>query len=205
MRMQRARKSRGALREGVHYDHAAAVRKRTEVVAAVHQILSKHFDLTSDATAESLVDHFIIVSPPEASSNPEPKPGHVELNLTKLVTAVRDGTLTLPNAIVPWTTLLGALAVWEILWLTNPQLDATEVDATVLWTLWITRDSRDMVSKNSIVTAVNAETTTRNRPALTPAQIESALLKLRRLKCIETARSAVNSFWLRGCVQMQYS
>lgn len=203
--MQRARKSRGALREGVQYDHAAAVRKRTEVVAAVRQILSKHLDLGTDDAAESLVNHFIIIAPPEDASNPEPKPGHVELNLTKLVTAVRDGVLTFPDATVPWTMLLGALTVWEILWLTNPEREATEIEASILWTLWTTRDSRDMVSKSSIVTAVNAELSARNRPALTPAQIEGALVELRKLKCIETARSAVNSFWLRGCVQMQYS
>jgi hypothetical protein len=202
--MQRARKSRGALREGVQYDEDAAARKRTEVIVAVQQILSKHFDHATAATAESLVDHFVIITPPEAASNPDPRPGHVELNLTKLVTAVRDGTLPLTGATVPWTVLLRAQAVWEILWLTNPQCDTSETDAAVLWILWKTRDSRDMVSKSAIAGAVNTELTTQGQPSLTSAQIESILQKLRRLKYIETARSAVNSFWLRGCVQMQY-
>jgi hypothetical protein len=54
------------------------------------------------------------------------------------------------------------------------------------------------------VAVVNAELGMHGRPLLSPLQIESALTRLRHLKCIETARSAFNSFWLRECVQLQY-
>jgi len=202
--MQRARKSRGALREGVRYDEAAALHKRAEIVAAVRDILSRDLQVTDDATADALVTHLVVITPPEDPIEPNPRPGIVELNLGKLVAALRDGTLMFPGSTVPWGMLLGGLAVWEDQWLAMP-FHATETDAAVLWALWKTRDSRDMVSKSAVVTAVNGELSNHGRPALSPAQIESTLVRLRHLKCIETARSAVNSFWLRECVQMQYS
>jgi hypothetical protein len=191
MRVQRARKSRGALREGVQYDEAAAERKRSELAAAVHQILSKRLAITDESTAQALVNHFIVITPPEAA--PETAPGHVELNFARLVGAIVEQKLTFAGASAPWTMLFGGLVVWEHLWLDHP-LDAGEVEASVLWSLWKTRD-----------TAVNGELALHRRSALTPAQIEQALVKLRHLKTIETARSAVNSFWLRECVQFQYS
>ena len=202
MRVQRARKSRGALREGVQYDEAAAERKRSELAAAVHQILSKRLAITDESTAQALVNHFIVITPPEAA--PETAPGHVELNFARLVGAIVEQKLTFAGATAPWTMLFGGLVVWEHLWLDHP-LDAGEVEASVLWSLWKTRDSRDMVGKSTVVTAVNGELALHRRSALTPAQIEQALVKLRHLKTIETARSAVNSFWLRECVQFQYS
>jgi hypothetical protein len=167
----------------------------------VHRVLSTRLAIDDEASAEALVNHFLLITPPEVA--PAVAPGHVELNLKTLVTATQQGTITFPGAAVPWTMLLGALLVWEQLWLTEP-LDPTEIDAAVLWALWKTRDSRDMVGKSTIVTAVNTELTARGQTPMTPAQIEVALTKLRHLKCIETARSAVNSFWLRECVQLQY-
>jgi hypothetical protein len=208
MRMQRARKSRGALREGVQYDEAAAELKRIEIVAEVQRALAQQLALDDAETARGLVDHFVTITPPEVPQ-PASRLGTVELNLARLVSAVRDGTLTFTGATVPWTMMLGGLAVWKALWLNAPpalptEIEITDADAAVLWSLWKTRDARDMVSKSAIVTAVNGELSNQGRPALTPTQIDTALLKLRRLKCIETARSAVNSFWLRECVQMQF-
>jgi hypothetical protein len=206
MRMQRARKSRGALREGVHYDEAAAARERAEIVARVRQILSSSLDLPSITDAAALVDHFVIVTPPEAAGIEitDAKPGTIELNLGRLVNAVIDHALTFTGATLPWTMLHGALAVWERLWLGQAEVTASETDAAVLWALWTTRDGRDMVSKSTITTAVHGLLTKHGRPTLTPVQIDAALLKLRRLKCIETARSAANSFWLREVAQMRY-
>lgn len=202
MKVQRARKSRGALREGVQYDDAAAERKRSELAAAVHQILTKRLAITDEVTAQALVNHFILITPPEAA--PETAPGHVELNLARLVSSINEGKLAFLGATAPWTMMFGGLVVWEQLWLDHP-LDAGEVEATVLWSLWKTRDQRDMVGKSTVITAVNTELMLHRRSALSPSQIEHALVKLRHLKCIETARSAVNSFWLRECVQFQYS
>lgn len=206
MRMQRARKSRGALREGVHYDEAAAARKRSEIVASVQQILSSSFELPSITDADALVDHFVIVTPPEVPGLEiaDARPGTVELNLGTLVDAVIDHALTFTGATVPWTMMHGALAVWERLWLGQQEVTATETDAAVLWALWTTRDGRDMVGKSTIASAVHGVLTTHGRPTFTQVQIDAALLKLRRLKCIETARSAVNSFWLREVAQMRY-
>jgi hypothetical protein len=203
MRVTRARKAHSAPREGVQYDEAAATRKRTELTTTVRQVLSQRLAISDDATVQALVNHFVIVTPPTAG--PEAAaPGHVELNLTRLFTAVKSGQLTFAGTTAPWTTLLGGLVVWEHLWLDRP-LDVGEVDAMVLWTLWETRDDRDMVGKSTIVAAVNDELMRHRQSALSPGQIDHALVKLRHLKCIETARSAINSFWLRELVQFQFS
>jgi hypothetical protein len=201
MRVQRARKSRGTLKQGVLYDEAAAIRKRAELAGVVHHLLSARLALPDPASAQALVDHFFLVIPPEAA--PGTLPGHVELNWKTLITAVQRRTLAFPDAPVPWTMVFGGLVVWEHLWLTT-RIDPTEIDAAVLWSLWTVRDQRDMVSKEAIVTAVHAEVEAHGGPRLPPVQIDGALTKLRHLKCIETARSAFNSFWLRACVQLQY-
>jgi hypothetical protein len=174
------------------------------MVEVVQQVLSKGLELPGITDADGLVTHFIIITPPEEPSTFDARPGTVELNLGKLVAAVIERQLIFTGATVPWTMMLGALAVWEHVWLGQSTLTATETDAAVLWALWTTRDSRDMVSKSTIATAVNSVLTREGRPTLTPPQIEGALLTLRRLKCIETARSAINSFWLREVVQLQY-
>lgn len=132
------------------------------------------------------------------------KPGNVVLNLRKLVVAIASGTLTITGAMAaPWALIVGALVTWDRLW-SCLQLDISEVQACVLWSLWEARDDRDTVASADVVDAVNQERTAFGRQPLSTQEVDDALDDLAKMGCIERFAGDSERWWLREWIRIKY-
>ena len=132
------------------------------------------------------------------------KPGNVVLNLRKLIVAIASGTLTIAGAMaVPWALVVGALVTWDALY-SSLQLEITEVQGCVLWSLWKERDEGLTVAKADVFDAVRRERMAFGLQPLTAQEVDYALEELVRMGCIRQSVNDVGRWWLREWVRIKY-
>lgn len=168
--------------------------------------------------AIGILHHFATITPPEESSQlklitirpgghrggSSTKPGNVTLNMRKLVIAIASGILTIVGAFAaPWTLVLGALVTWDSLW-SCLQLNLSEIEASVLWTLWKNRGEDDTVAKVQVLDAVNRERGHFGKRSLSEREVEDSLEDLQRMGCIEEPANDNSRWWLREWVIIEY-
>ena len=198
-------------------DDERKAEKAAEIVGLVRQTLRTHAPSADDSAATGLFTQFVEMTAPEAPPSSfirvyeggdgggrSTKPGNVRLNMRKLFVAASSGALTLAGAAVaPWMAILGGLVVWESLW-SATEVELSEVEAAVLWALWLNRDEADTVPQARVLELVNAELHKLDRPDLTGGEVSAAVAKLRQLNCIQPAKAAPDRWWLREWVQVDY-
>jgi hypothetical protein len=198
-------------------DDGRKAEKAAEIVGLLRQALHTHARSADDAAATALFDHYVDMTAPEApptsfirvyeggdGGGRSTKPGNVRLNMRKLFVAAATGALTLAGATVaPWTVILGGLVVWESLY-SATEIELGDVEAAVLWALWLNRDAADTVPHARVLELVNAELRKLDRPELTAGQVSAAIARLKQLDCIEPAKEAPDRWRLREWVQIEY-
>ena len=111
--------------------------------------------LDAETTARAVIDSFVQITPPEAAptivefislpsggrgGGRSVKPGNLLLNMRKLFTAIASGVITTASVIgAPWTAPFAALVLWDRVW-SGLNIDITEREAVLLWTMWNNRD-----------------------------------------------------------------
>jgi len=203
----------------VGYDEKKAEAKRQELRGLIAQTFEHVSSDEAARLATEVAKHFADVTPPYWEPPPvqmvrlseggrgratTTKPGNVVLNLRKLVVAIASGTLTIAGAMaVPWTLVVGALVTWDSLY-SSLQLEISEIQGCVLWSLWKERDDGLTVAKAEVFDAVSRERTAFGMQPLTPQEVEYALADLARMRCIKQSVNDRERWWLREWVTIRY-
>lgn len=211
----------------MEYDTERAKNKRDELIKIAEQALVNKSDSIgfkgspSDAQlfVSEIIDQFIDITPPEKEEivlglitmntggrggGRSTKPGNMLLNIRKLITAVASGVLTVAGTVTaPWTAPFAAILVWDSIY-TGLNVDLSEREAVVLWTLWKNRDENDCVPEAGLLDKVNSELETHGRNPMKLQELNDALGILKHIKCIERLKSAESLWWLREWVRINY-
>lgn len=193
--------------------------KRRELRTLIAEALRPSAGDEADRIAEEVMRHSITVTAPDWELPPyelitlhqggkrgttSTKPGNVMLDMRKLVTAVANGILTLSGAQNnPDLHLLALLVIWDTIW-SCLHIKIGEVEASVLWALWMNLDKRNTVAKNIVQEAVNRERDHFKQHPLTAQVIDDALQNLKRMGCIEELENDVGRWWLREWVMIKF-
>jgi hypothetical protein len=98
---------------------------------------------------------------------------------------------------------VGALVTWDALY-SSLQVEISEVQGCVLWSLWKERDDRYTAAKADVFDSVRRERTAFGMQPLTPQEVDYALDDLVRMRCIKQSVNDVGRWWLREWVTIQY-
>jgi hypothetical protein len=203
----------------MHVDEKRAADKHAEITSRMADALRPTCGAAAEEFARRTVGHFAEITAPRWEPPPiqlmtmspgglgggsSTKPGNITLNLRQLVVAVASGTLTMVGATVaPWTLIFGALVTWDSLW-SSLQVELGEAEASVAWALWKACDADHTVAKKEVITIVNKERGAFGKQKLSTQEIDFALGRLERMRCIQDAKSDPNRWWLREWVRVQY-
>jgi hypothetical protein len=168
-------------------------------------------------TTKHIVSNFCAITPPEVDETmymltlsaagrhggSTTKPGNLLLNFRKLVAAVGAGGLTLAGILGPWTGILAALVLWDLLY-SQLKVNLSEREAAVLLAMWKNCDLNNQIEQEAIFRTVN-ETLTRNgRHMLSEEELSDSLKTLEKMSCIQRVASIENRWWLRESVRVPY-
>ena len=131
------------------------------------------------------------------------KPGNLLLSYRKLVAAVGAGGLTVTGILGPWTGILAALVLWDLLY-SGLKVNLSEREAAVLWAMWKNCDLNNQIEQAAIFDAVNETLTQNGRQCLSNEELDDSLEILEKLSCIERVTSLENKWSLREWVRVQY-
>jgi hypothetical protein len=188
------------------HDSKIASKRLTIVTTASHSLkehfASKGLNATSaspDQLVQELFDRFAQISPPE-----EPptqlitldslrrggrsfKPGNIFVNAKAIFGKAVEGTLIVRGALIPKTdyislSLTFLMILKSILELTR--LKIGELEAAVLWTMWLKRDDRNCVSSGSLLALVNSQLVTFGKSQISQTELVSVLTNLQQMGCI---------------------
>ena len=186
-----------------------------QVVAAACAGIGEPMDEKSVA---AIIGCFAVITPPEyrfvvrmvrmneggRDGGDSLKPGNILLNMRQLVTAIAGGVLTVIGVVqMPWTAVFGALVLWDTLY-AAAKSELSERDASVLWTLWLLRDSKETVADAGLLDAVNAERAKYGRNPITEQELLDALRRLVSIGSIKRSTQDKSRWWLREWVRVKY-
>ena len=154
----------------------------------------------ADRIVEELFDSFTWVSAPE-----EPpmefmtldsirrrgrslKPGNIILNAKALFAKVIEGTLVLRGAVLPKIDSLSLILAFLIILASIFELASLEIgelEAAVLWTMWLKRDDRNCVRSASLRAQVNSQLSKFGKSPISQTELMSVRAKLQQMGCIK--------------------
>lgn len=205
----------------MEWDKQRETEKRSELLYALTVELKKSGIQDQDAKAlsASVFEKYISTRPPEAKrqlmefivigsmgsgGGKSTKAGNIKLNIGKLLEAVASGILTATGAAqLPVTVPLAALVIWCSLWRTA-QVDISESDASVLYTMWVHKNADRDVLEEGLLEKCNSLLTKYERPSLSKASLRSSLKNLEKIEAIAASPRGTAIWWLREWVQVSY-
>lgn len=134
------------------------------------------------------------------------KASNIKLNMGEFMEAVAKGVLTSTScSVVPWpiTAPVTALVIGRDLYRTA-QLDITEDQAWVLYTIWRCKDCNGDVNEDELLDQCNYMFEDYKKPLLSQGQLRASLTELERIKTIERSPRDKRSWWLRESVTVLY-
>lgn len=139
---------------------------------------------------EKVIIHLMTMSASGRGGGKSIKAGNIVLNMRKLVKAIAEGTFAaISSYTYPWLGILGFILLWESL-REAAQIDLSENDAVVIWTMWSLRDKEnDVVSENGLLDKVNDHLSNYNRVSIVQEDIDFSLINLEKIKCIIRLKS----------------
>jgi hypothetical protein len=141
---------------------------------------------------------------PDLRGGESVKPGNITVDMRRLVTAgaqtVRDITSVLK---MPWLAPVIALVMWDRIW-SLLKVQISEVEAVLIWVMWMNCDEEHVVAESILLEKVNAERTRHSRKPITQGEFEAALATLEKMKCIQHSRNDGSKWWLRERVSVKY-
>lgn len=129
--------------------------------------------------------------------------GNIKLNLNKLCILSCESIFPLVAAThTPWLIPFAALVICNKLWsLQNIQI--TERDAIVIWTMWNNRDPKNCcIETEKVLDLINLELSNGARPQMTKQEFEVAIRNLEKMRCIEESKE--NKWHLLEEVKITY-
>jgi hypothetical protein len=204
---------------GFDIDRQAA--KHAELVAAFGNALRQHRELVdSEFAAGKILDAFCRVTPPEESEvymelvtvasfsgrggGTSSKPGNIRLNLRLLFDAVASGTFTVLSLKgAPWAVPLAAILLWNSLW-RAAQVQLTEKEVAILWTLWRIRDAEKYVKEELLRPALADHVTKNGIAPITDSDLRHGLEKLAAIETIARSKRESAEWRLIEWIQKSY-
>jgi len=199
--------------------------KESEILNELSDILKSRHLNTEDAVKLSkfIVSNAIRVRPPEkeghnftsvAKLTMHPsgrgggksiKAGNITLNMGKLMEAISSGAFSLLGAYqVPWLAPMAFIILWNSLW-RAVEVEITENDASIIWSMWVYRDRESNEIPNSgLLEIVNGRLRKYERSEITQKDLEHSLSNLEKIKCIRRAKNSPDNWWLRESVRPIY-
>ena len=212
----------------MEYDYDKAREKQEELAELTKNILLKHnkeigFNGNSSEASslaskfidtcmritppekEEIVLHLITMQPGGRGGGRSAKAGNIFLNIQKLITAVAGGVITVGGAIsAPWTLPFAAIIIWDSIY-SGTNIEITEREAAVLWTLWKNRDPKCCVPNSGLLELVNTELAGYGRQSMSDQELIDILDNLVRMKCIKKSKSDSSTWWLCEWIRVGYN
>jgi hypothetical protein len=113
------------------------------------------------------------------------KLGNIKLDLKKLCILSSESIFQIVAAThMPWLIPFAAIVICNKFWsLQNIQI--TERDSAVIWTMWKNRDPEDCIKAKIILDLVNTELLNCARPPMSQKELEMRIKNLEKIKFIE--------------------
>lgn len=129
------------------------------------------------------------------------KPGNIVLSWRKLFEIVPDATLAAAGAKeATWLIPFAALYIWSKLWRAAKE-DLTDVEATILYALWKSRNAKNKVESGIGYEKTNSARLECGLPAISRDSYQKAVDRLLKLQCVEMKDGWL---WLREWVRVTY-
>jgi hypothetical protein len=93
--------------------------------------------------------------------------------------------------------------MWDRIW-SLLKVQISEVEAVLIWVMWMNCDEEHVVAESILLEKVNAERTRHSRKPITQGEFEAALATLEKMKCIQHSRNDGSKWWLRERVSVKY-
>lgn len=196
-----------------------ADQKATELAEIAARVLKRLGVESSDRVATEVIRNFVTVTPPEQprvelraivmdmggrEGGVSTKPGNILLSMRKLVTILAGGVLTIATSLeAPWIAVLAALVVWDSVW-SGLQVELTEREAAIIWTMWLNRDGENTIPDSSLLALVNGELSKYGRASLSHQQLADSLDRLKKIGCIKKSIKDCSCWWLQEWVSIDY-
>jgi hypothetical protein len=211
----------------MEYDYKKAEKKKEELTELTKSILLKHgkeigfIGNHSEAYSVALIftDECMRITPPEKDitrlelitmqpggrgGGKSAKGGNIFINIHKLITAIAGGVLTVSGAIaVPWTLPFAAIIIWDSIY-SGTNINLTELEAAVLWSLWKNRDPTRCVSNNGLLDLVNTELAAYGRKLMSQEELSNVLSNLVRIKSIQKYKKDPTKWRLCEWIRVGY-
>jgi hypothetical protein len=147
---------------------------------------------------------FITMQPGGRGGGKSAKGGNIFINIHKLITAIAGGVLTVSGAIaVPWTLPFAAIIIWDSIY-SGTNINLTELEAAVLWSLWKNRDPTRCVSNNGLLDLVNTELAAYGRKLMSQEELSNVLSNLVRIKSIQKYKKDPTKWRLCEWIRVGY-
>jgi hypothetical protein len=133
------------------------------------------------------------------------KPFNILLNMRRLIQAITGGVIAFSGVpTMPWLAVVAALFVWCTLYEAATE-KLSEKDASVLWTLWVRRDTQNnTIPDAGLLRKVNAERKKYGHTRISPEELKESLDHLVHIKSIERYSEDETRWWLREWVKVTY-
>ena len=203
-------------------DYDRADEKKDEIISSLSSILQKNvcvknsFDQISKEIVsqcitvrppekEKVVLHLMTMSPSGRGGGKSTKAGNIVLNIRKLVEAVASGAFAAVSAYqVPWLGIFGFILLWNSLW-SSAQVELTENDAAVIWTMWVHRDRKNNeISDEGLLNKVNDHLEKYDRASMTQKDMEFSIRHLEDIKSIKRSKKNPKDWWLCEWIAPSY-
>lgn len=198
----------------MEFDYDRAEEKKNEIIASLSSLLQTNVgikdnfsDISKDIFSscitvrppekQKIVLHFMTMSPSGRGGGKSTKAGNIVLNIRKLVEAIASGAFTIVGAFqVPWLGIFGLILLWNSLW-SSTQVDLSENDAAVIWTMWVHRDRKNNeISDEGLLEKVNDHLQKYDRALITQKDMEFSISRIEKIKSIKRSKINPKNWWL---------
>lgn len=196
--------------------------KREELVTALRDALAQHAGVSAaEDAAGKILDVFARVTPPKEGTvymemitvasfsgrggGRSSKPGNIRLNMRLLFDALASGTFTVVSLKeFPWAVPFAAILLWNSLW-RAAQVELTEKEVAILWTMWRIRDPDKCVKESSLLPALAEHVEKHKLAPITGSDVKYGLERLAKIETIARSRREANEWRLIEWIQKAYN
>lgn len=203
------------------FDTNRQAEKREELVTALRDALLQHGDIpAAEEAAGRILDVFACITPPEEGDvymemitaasfsgrggGRSSKPGNIRLNMRLLLEAIASGTFTVVSLKdAPWAAPFAAIMLWNSVW-RAAQVELTEQEVAILWTMWRIRDSDKCVKESLLLPAVSEHVAKHGLTPISESDVRHGLERLAKIETIARSRRSAGEWRLIEWVQKSY-
>lgn len=204
------------------FDLNRQAEKREELVAALRDALLQHCEFVgADDLVGKILDVFGRVTPPEEGDvymelvtaasfsgrggGTSSKPGNVRINMRLLFDAVASGTFTVLSLKgAPWAVPFAAIMLWNSVW-RAAQVQLTEKEVAILWTMWRIRDAEKHVVESLLLPAIAEHVAKHGLAPITDSDLRHGLEELAKIETIARSKRRSGEWRLIEWIQKPYA